>query len=83
MGILAWLILGLVVGVLAKFLMPGPDGGGLVLTIVLGIVGAFVGGFLGSAIGLGTVTGFDPRSLIVATGGAVLVLWGYRRFGPR
>jgi uncharacterized membrane protein YeaQ/YmgE (transglycosylase-associated protein family) len=80
MGILAWLVLGLVVGVLAKFVMPGPDGGGLVLTIALGIAGAVVGGFLGGLLGLGGVTGFDPRSLIVATGGAVLVLWGYRRF---
>lgn len=79
MGILAWLVLGLVVGVLAKWVMPGPDGGGLVRTIGLGIAGAFVGGFLGSALGLGGVTGFDPRSLIVATGGAVLVLWGARR----
>jgi uncharacterized membrane protein YeaQ/YmgE (transglycosylase-associated protein family) len=79
MGILAWLVLGLVVGVLAKWVMPGPDGGGFVRTIALGMAGAFVGGFLGSALGLGGVTGFDPRSLIVATGGAVLVLWGARR----
>jgi len=48
MGILSWILLGLVVGLLAKWIMPGPDPGGLVITILLGIAGAFVGGFIGS-----------------------------------
>ena len=60
MGILTWLVLGLVVGVLAKFIMPGEDPGGFVVTILIGIAGAFVGGFVGSMLGLGDVTGFKP-----------------------
>jgi uncharacterized membrane protein YeaQ/YmgE (transglycosylase-associated protein family) len=79
MGILSWLVLGLIVGVLAKWIMPGPDGGGIIVTILLGIAGAFVGGFVGSFFGIGSVAGFDLGSLAVATGGALLLLWG-RRF---
>ena len=80
MGLLSWLILGLVVGVIAKFLMPGKDPGGFVITIILGIAGAFVGGFIGSRIGFGTVSGFDARSLLIAVGGAILLLVVYRAF---
>jgi uncharacterized membrane protein YeaQ/YmgE (transglycosylase-associated protein family) len=80
MGILSWLVLGLVVGIIAKFLMPGKDPGGFVITIILGIAGAFVGGFIGSRIGFGTVSGFDLRSLMVAVGGAILLLVIYRVF---
>ena len=79
MGILSWLLLGLVVGALGKWIMPGKDGGGIVMTIVLGIAGAFVGGYIGSLLGLGGVGGFDIRSLALATGGAVLLLWAYRK----
>jgi uncharacterized membrane protein YeaQ/YmgE (transglycosylase-associated protein family) len=79
MGILSWILLGLVVGVLAKWIMPGPDGGGIVLTIALGVAGAFVGGFLGTQLGLGSVSGFDFGSLLLAVGGALLLLWGHRR----
>lgn len=74
MGILSWIILGLVAGVLAKFLMASKDEG-WVFTIVLGIVGAFVGGYVGSFFGIGSVSGFDLRSIAVATGGAVLLLF--------
>jgi len=80
MGILSWLILGLVVGIIAKFLMPGRDPGGFVITIIIGIAGAFVGGFIGSRIGFGSVSGFDLRSLLIAVGGAVLLLLIYRTF---
>ena len=79
MGILSWIVLGLIVGVLAKWIMPGPDPGGLVMTILLGIAGAFVGGFIGSLLGLGTFTGFNVGSLALATGGAILLLWGNRK----
>jgi uncharacterized membrane protein YeaQ/YmgE (transglycosylase-associated protein family) len=79
MGILSWILLGLVVGVLAKWIMPGPDGGGMILTIVLGVAGAFVGGFLGTQLGLGSVAGFDFGSLLLAVGGALLLLWGHRK----
>jgi len=80
MGLLSWIIMGLIVGALAKFLMPGRDPGGLIITILLGIAGAFVGGFLASALGLGTVTGFNLGSILIATGGAILLLFFYRRF---
>lgn len=78
MGILTWIILGLVVGVIAKLIMPGKDPGGFVITIILGMVGAFVGGFIASSLGFGSVTGFDIRSLVIAVGGAVLLLIIYR-----
>lgn len=79
MGILSWIVFGLIAGILAKFLMPGRDGGGLIVTIILGIVGALVGGFIATALGLGDVTGFNIRSFIIAVGGAILVLIVYRR----
>lgn len=79
MGILSWIVLGLVVGVLAKWIMPGQDPGGIFVTILIGIAGALLGGFLGSAIGLGSVTGFNVPSLLIAVGGSLLLLFGYRR----
>jgi len=79
MGILSWILMGLVVGALAKFIMPGKDPGGLVITVLLGIAGAFVGGFLGSLLGLGGFTGFNLGSIVLATAGALLLLWGHRR----
>jgi uncharacterized membrane protein YeaQ/YmgE (transglycosylase-associated protein family) len=79
MGILSWLLLGLIVGVLAKWIMPGEDPGGILVTIGLGIAGAFVGGFLASLLGIGTAGGFSPGSIAVATGGALLLLFGVRK----
>jgi len=78
MGIFSWIIMGLIVGALAKFLMPGDDPGGIIVTILIGIAGAFVGGFVGSRMGLGTVSGFNLGSLALATGGALLLLILYR-----
>jgi uncharacterized membrane protein YeaQ/YmgE (transglycosylase-associated protein family) len=78
MGILSWIVMGLIVGVLAKFIMPGKDPGGLIITILIGIAGAFVGGFIASFLGFGTVTGFDIRSLLIAIGGAIVLLILYR-----
>jgi len=75
MGILAWIVMGLVAGVLARFLMPGKVPMGLVGTILLGIVGAVVGGFIGTQMGWGDVHGFDLRSFGLAVGGGVLVLF--------
>jgi uncharacterized membrane protein YeaQ/YmgE (transglycosylase-associated protein family) len=83
MGVLSWIVLGLVVGMLAKWIMPGPDPGGMMITVLLGVAGAFVGGFIGSTLGLGSVTGFDFGSLALATGGAILLLWGHRRLRGR
>lgn len=79
MGIVSWILMGLLVGILAKWIMPGDDPGGLVMTILLGIAGAFVGGFLGSLVGLGSFTGFNVPSVALATGGALLLLWGRRK----
>ena len=78
MGVLSWIVMGLVVGILAKIIMPGKDPGGLIVTICLGIAGAFVGGYLGSLLGFGGVTGFNFHSLGIAVGGAILLLIVYR-----
>jgi uncharacterized membrane protein YeaQ/YmgE (transglycosylase-associated protein family) len=78
MGFISWIVLGLVVGVIAKFLMPGRDPGGFIVTTLLGIAGAFVGGYIGTTFGFGSVTGFDFRSLVIAVAGAVLLLVVYR-----
>lgn len=78
MGFLVWLGLGIVAGLLAKLVMPGRDPGGFIVTILLGIVGAMLGGFIGTRLGIGSVTGFNIESVLVATGGAILVLVIYR-----
>jgi uncharacterized membrane protein YeaQ/YmgE (transglycosylase-associated protein family) len=79
MGILSWIVLGLIVGVLAKWIMPGRDPGGMIITILIGIAGAFVGGYIATALGFGSVTGFNLGSLVIATGGALLLLFVYRQ----
>jgi len=79
MGFISWILLGLVVGVVAKWIMPGDDPGGVIVTILIGIVGASVGGFISTMIGLGDVTGFNIGSLAIATGGALLLLFVYRK----
>jgi uncharacterized membrane protein YeaQ/YmgE (transglycosylase-associated protein family) len=70
--------MGLIVGALAKFIMPGKDPGGIIVTILIGIAGAFVGGFIGSLLGLGAFTGFNLWSLLLAVGGSLILLWLYR-----
>jgi len=74
MGILSWAILGLVVGALAKFIMPGKQGGGIIRTTLLGVAGALLGGFVGAQLGVGSVSGFNLESLALAVGGALLLL---------
>ena len=78
MTLVVWAILGLVIGALAKFLMPGPDGGGWLMTSLLGIAGALVGGSIASAIGLASFRGFSVGGLIIAVAGAMLLLAAYR-----
>lgn len=78
MGILTWIVLGLVAGALAKFIMPGDDPGGCIVTILLGIAGAVIGGFIGTRLGWGDVQGFDLRSIGLAVGGAFLLLLVFR-----
>lgn len=83
MGILAWIVFGLIAGAVAKFLMPGNDPGGIIITILIGIAGAVIGGFLGSLLLGVDVTGFNLPSLLIAILGAVLLLWLYRMFRRR
>lgn len=79
MGILAWVLVGLVAGVLAKIAMPGPDPGGIILTIVIGIVGAVIGGFVvNNLLGGPNVSGFNLTSILVATLGSIILLALYR-----
>jgi uncharacterized membrane protein YeaQ/YmgE (transglycosylase-associated protein family) len=79
MGILAWIILGLIAGAIAKAIMPGRDPGGFIVTALIGIVGAVIGGFLGNMIfGIGGVSGIDIRSILISVVGALVLLWVYR-----
>lgn len=79
MGILSWIVLGLIAGALAKLLMPGKDGGGWLITMALGIAGAFVGGYLGTALGVGgSADGINVGSIITATAGAFILLLIYK-----
>jgi uncharacterized membrane protein YeaQ/YmgE (transglycosylase-associated protein family) len=75
MGILLWAVFGLIAGAIAKFLMPGAIPGGILLTMALGIVGAVVGGFIGTQLGFGDISGFNLRSMLLAVGGGVLLLF--------
>lgn len=79
MGILSWIILGIIAGVLAKWIMPGKDIGGLIVTMLLGIAGAFVGGWIGALVGLGTTGGLSIGSIVTATFGAFVLLFIYRQ----
>lgn len=83
MGILSWIVLGLIAGILAKFLMPGRDPGGFIVTILIGVAGAFVGGWIGTQLGLAEFDGFTVQGVLVATGGAVLLLVLYRLLRSR
>ena len=74
MGILSWILMGLIAGLLAKFIMPGKDPGGIIITILLGIGGALIGGFIASRLGIGSVTGLNLKSILISIGGAVLIL---------
>jgi uncharacterized membrane protein YeaQ/YmgE (transglycosylase-associated protein family) len=83
-GILAWILVGLVAGVLAKIAMPGPDPGGVLLTIVIGIVGAVIGGFvMENFLGGPGFSGVNLASILVATLGSVILLVVYRAITRR
>lgn len=81
MGILGWILFGLVIGALAKLVMPGRDPGGIIVTILLGIVGALLGGFLGRALGL--YQPGEPAGFVGALIGAIVVLLIYRMMTGR
>ncbi len=79
MGVIGWIVLGLIAGVIAKALMPGKDPGGCIITMLLGVAGAFVGGWVGKTlfkVQLGTF--FDLRTWGLAILGALIILAGYR-----
>jgi uncharacterized membrane protein YeaQ/YmgE (transglycosylase-associated protein family) len=78
MSIIVWIVFGLIVGVVAKLIMPGRDPGGIIVTIVLGIVGALLGGWLGQ--GLGFYAPGEPAGFFMAVIGAIIVLLLYRLF---
>lgn len=78
MGIISWIFLGLVAGALAKFIMPGKDPGGMIVTILIGIAGAVVAGMIGSFLGWGKVESFDLWGILISTFGAILLLIVYR-----
>ena len=75
MGILSWIVFGLIAGCIARFFMPGKAPGGIIATIVLGIIGAIVGGYIGTLLGFGDLSGFDFRSLAIAVVGGLVVLF--------
>ena len=75
-ALIFWIIVGLIAGALAKFVMPGDDPGGFIITILLGVAGAIVGGFLASLIGIGG--GGIIWTIIIATIGAIILLAIYR-----
>jgi uncharacterized membrane protein YeaQ/YmgE (transglycosylase-associated protein family) len=78
MGLLSWILFGLIAGALAKLVMPGNDPGGCIITTIVGIVGAVLGGFVATAMGFGGISGFDLRSMGIAILGAILLLAIYR-----
>lgn len=80
MGIISWIILGLLAGALARLMMPEVYKAGLVATTILGIVGALIGGFLGSIVGIGSITGLNLGSIFTATIGAIIVLYVFIKF---
>ena len=79
MGIIAWIVLGLLAGIIAKAVLPGSDPGGLIVTTLLGVAGALLGGFLARALDLGDIEDFwDLETWLIAIGGSVLVLLIWR-----
>lgn len=74
MGILSWILLGLIAGAIAKALHPGRDPQGCLITMLIGIIGAVIGGWVATLLGWGRVDGFNLYSLLVATAGAVILL---------
>ena len=79
MNVFAWILFGLLAGGIAKFIMPGKDPGGCLLTIIIGILGALLGGFLGThVLHIGEISGFNLRSLGLAILGSFLLLLVFR-----
>ena len=77
MGIISWVVVGLIAGLLAKWFMPGTGPGGLIITVLLGMAGASIGGFIVRLLGGAGATGFNVWSILVATLGAIILLFLY------
>jgi uncharacterized membrane protein YeaQ/YmgE (transglycosylase-associated protein family) len=79
MGIIGWIVLGLLAGMIAKLIMPGDDPGGFIVTTLIGIAGALVGGFIASALDIGDLDEFfDLGTWLIAIAGSLLLLFVYR-----
>jgi uncharacterized membrane protein YeaQ/YmgE (transglycosylase-associated protein family) len=85
MGIIAWIVLGLLAGIIAKFLLPGDDPGGIIVTTIIGIVGAILGGLVAKALGFGDPIDefFDISTWIAAIIGSLVLLVAYRAVAGR
>lgn len=81
MGILSWIVFGLIAGAVARWLTPGHGPRGCLTTIAIGIAGSVIGGYIGTELGFGTVNGFDIRSFIIAILGSALLLTAFRMLG--
>lgn len=83
MGVISWIVFGFLAGIVAKWLMPGRDPGGLIVTTVLGVFGGLIGGYIGSRLGWGKVDEWDLRSFGLAVGGSLLLLVLHRMLAVR
>ncbi len=83
MGVLSWIVVGLIAGALGKLIMPGDDPGGFIVTTLIGMAGALVGGFVVSILGGAGATGFNIWSILVATLGSIILLAIYRALVSR
>jgi len=83
MGIVLWVMFGILAGSLARLVMPGPRAGGFAVSLPLGIGGAVIGGMLSVMFGIGSAMEFDFRSLLMAITGSLLLLFSYRSFAMR
>jgi len=83
LGLISWVLFGLVAGIVAKLLMPGKDPGGCIITSLIGIAGALLGGFIATALDFGGVAVWDLRSFVIAVLGAILLLVLYRMIRGR
>lgn len=79
MGVLSWIVFGLIAGIIAKWIMPGKENLGVLVTIMLGIVGAVVGGYISTFFGFGKVDGLNFGSFVVAVIGAFFILYIYKK----
>ena len=82
-GLLSWIVFGLIAGAIAKFLTPGRDPGGCIITIIIGVIGSVLGGYLATLLGFGGISGFDLRSFFIAVIGSIILLFIWRMISGR